>query len=339
MTENELKTSLCECYRDPDVYNKKYSACFCGIELTRRCNLNCIHCYKGDAQDLDIDPQFIDSVLDQIDTIYHLGIAGGEPSLALGSLRYLLDSLRRHNTYVGKVTITTNAVILSEEFRDLFYSLRAYSKNPNHCRIIVSNDRFHKDSSKMTKTELETHCKFYRNGKRNIITMQDCNKRMGLLKRAGRLSKPPKCDYKKCRDDLTYRKDYIDRYRAYASADPAPIYKNSLQHYGNHICAIIITTKGNVFRGDMVPYEDEDTNIWQAGHITESLDTILKRDDLNLVNTFISYVVNLKDVCNDINNIVHGGFTGILLFIRIDFKLLEKKDYLIKRNFNSYISS
>jgi len=31
------------------------------IETTRRCNMKCAHCFRGDAQNVDIDYQHIDN--------------------------------------------------------------------------------------------------------------------------------------------------------------------------------------------------------------------------------------------------------------------------------------
>lgn len=31
------------------------------IELTRRCNLKCAHCFKGEAQDVDMPNEIIDA--------------------------------------------------------------------------------------------------------------------------------------------------------------------------------------------------------------------------------------------------------------------------------------
>lgn len=35
------------------------------IETNRQCNLKCTHCIRGDAQDVTITPEIIDTLLDQ----------------------------------------------------------------------------------------------------------------------------------------------------------------------------------------------------------------------------------------------------------------------------------
>lgn len=53
------------------------------IELTRRCNMCCSHCLRGDAQDKSMHIAHIDALLDQTQVIGHLHFAGGEPTLEI----------------------------------------------------------------------------------------------------------------------------------------------------------------------------------------------------------------------------------------------------------------
>lgn len=56
------------------------------IELTRRCNMKCGHCLRGEAQEVDIDRKYIDSLLDQTELIGGMFFTGGEPTLALDTM-------------------------------------------------------------------------------------------------------------------------------------------------------------------------------------------------------------------------------------------------------------
>lgn len=49
--------------------NKKLISCF-AIEVTRRCNLNCDFCAKGEAQGMDITKETIDKTLDEVSEAY-----------------------------------------------------------------------------------------------------------------------------------------------------------------------------------------------------------------------------------------------------------------------------
>lgn len=39
------------------------------LEVTRRCNMGCAHCLRGDAQDVDISHAIIDEIFNQVDGI------------------------------------------------------------------------------------------------------------------------------------------------------------------------------------------------------------------------------------------------------------------------------
>lgn len=57
---------------------KKYSLHALSIEVTRRCNKNCLHCMKGDAQNVTITEAIIDRVIEDIPDVTRLVLAGGE---------------------------------------------------------------------------------------------------------------------------------------------------------------------------------------------------------------------------------------------------------------------
>ena len=56
------------------------------LQLTRRCNLACRHCYLGPAQNADLDRELLYSVLDELDAMQGLRVllSGGEPLLFPG---------------------------------------------------------------------------------------------------------------------------------------------------------------------------------------------------------------------------------------------------------------
>ena len=61
------------------------------LEVTRRCNMNCAHCLRGDAQCLDMSKEVVDKVLQDIDYISFLFFTGGEPSLNIPIMDYFLS--------------------------------------------------------------------------------------------------------------------------------------------------------------------------------------------------------------------------------------------------------
>lgn len=68
------------------------------IEVTRRCNMECAHCLRGDAQAVDMTQEIVDRFVDGLEEGMSIGdvtLTGGEPSLAANSC-----SLRMTPTYI-----------------------------------------------------------------------------------------------------------------------------------------------------------------------------------------------------------------------------------------------
>ena len=84
------------------------------FEITRKCNLNCTHCMRGDAQNISLSKEIIDDTIPQINAILSLSFTGGEPMLVPEIIEYLADCIMNNNIYVGKVGFVCNGTILDE---------------------------------------------------------------------------------------------------------------------------------------------------------------------------------------------------------------------------------
>lgn len=119
------------------------------IEITRRCNMACGHCMRGDAQNLDIDHKDIRNVLKNIRYIGHFNITGGEPSLNTKAIRYILKQVKHFAIEVYEFYIVTNGSesSMSDEFIDLCSGLYDYQQKKDlkgSLRMLeMSDDRFH----------------------------------------------------------------------------------------------------------------------------------------------------------------------------------------------------
>lgn len=113
------------------------------VEITRRCNMSCAHCMRGEAQDMDISTEVIDHLLDNVRRIENLVLTGGEPSLNVKAIDYIAQQIEARGIYLGSFYIVTNAKEVSEPF--LRALLRMFSLT--ECRegngIAWSHDVFH----------------------------------------------------------------------------------------------------------------------------------------------------------------------------------------------------
>ena len=115
------------------------------IEVTRRCNMGCAHCLRGDAQNMDIDVSFIDKILNETDYISSITFSGGEPSLNISAIEYTLKRCQELNIRVGSFYIVTNGKsnILPLTMSALkWYS---YCEEKDMCGLSLSKDIFHDD--------------------------------------------------------------------------------------------------------------------------------------------------------------------------------------------------
>lgn len=142
------------------------------FEVTRKCNIRCKHCMRGDPQNIEITREIVDQVLDNnnIESIDNLLFSGGEPTLNEDIIVYIIDKIIANNIDVKKITMVTNGKIFSNRIAMSFQMFNAYrnkrlienarkifgdksatteeiiTNNYNkHADISFSNDQFHEE--------------------------------------------------------------------------------------------------------------------------------------------------------------------------------------------------
>ena len=83
------------------------------IEITRRCNMRCAHCMRGDAESVDISLKHISNLLRHVRYIHHFNITGGEPSLNVRAIRHILERVCAYGITVNNFYIVTNGSVAS----------------------------------------------------------------------------------------------------------------------------------------------------------------------------------------------------------------------------------
>jgi len=113
------------------------------VEVTRKCNMACDHCLRGNAQNADIDFQYIDSLLSQLSYICTVTFTGGEPSLNVKAIDYFLMIAKKLGVGIGGFYIATNGMTIKEEFVMACLRLYSYCDEKEMCLVDISNDQYH----------------------------------------------------------------------------------------------------------------------------------------------------------------------------------------------------
>lgn len=113
------------------------------IEVTRRCNMACEHCLRGDAQDLDIPLEYIKKAIEQIDEISSITFTGGEPSLNIPAIRYFFEELERQGKYVSWFYLVTNGKENQLELAIELLKAHQLTAEPDMDAVCMSIDMFH----------------------------------------------------------------------------------------------------------------------------------------------------------------------------------------------------
>lgn len=130
------------------------------IELGRKCNFKCRHCYQGESQDVAITPEVINALCDNILWIDELHLSGGEPMLYVDELRMILKIFKKRRIRVNYLGITTNMSMQSQEFADVYNEWAAYISRPDESGLEVSIDPFHLEF--ITRYQIDQNIAFYR---------------------------------------------------------------------------------------------------------------------------------------------------------------------------------
>ncbi len=117
------------------------------IEVTRKCNIKCEHCLRGNAQNKVLDTKYIDTLLDQVTYISNICFTGGEPSLATEVCEYTLSLIKERQIGIGFFFIATNGVNVPEEFVIFCLKLYNHCDEKDMCEIAISNDTYHRNQA------------------------------------------------------------------------------------------------------------------------------------------------------------------------------------------------
>lgn len=127
------------------------------VEITRACDMQpeCGHCVRGGAQDVTLSRTDIDGILSQIEMIGTLFITGGEPTLALDRIAYILYQAQARHIPVFQFRMVTNGLCDTEPVIKIIREWSSYivicnsqykeidRPGSEFVELYVSKDRYH----------------------------------------------------------------------------------------------------------------------------------------------------------------------------------------------------
>ena len=160
---------------------------YLAIEVTRRCNMKCNHCLRGDAQNLDISTAVLSGIAKHIHPASVI-FTGGEPSLNVPAIKRYFELAERYDTMPAAFYVATNGATSKEQMRDLALTLlEAYSKmeEPDMCEVDVSVDMFHEAFRDNDNAKILRGLSFLGRGKKHSVEDDD----LSWLLNTGRANK------------------------------------------------------------------------------------------------------------------------------------------------------
>ena len=117
------------------------------FEVTRRCNMRCAHCLRGEAEDCDMPGHIINNVLLATDSIGSVTFTGGEPSLAVKKIAIVRELCEKRHIPVYGFFVATNGKEVSAEFMAEMLRWYAYvlscGGDADMCSLALSKDEYH----------------------------------------------------------------------------------------------------------------------------------------------------------------------------------------------------
>lgn len=133
------------------------------FEVTRKCNLKCTHCFRGEEQNISMSTDIIDRVIPQISVAMRINLTGGEPMLVPEIIEYLVDSIIEHNVYITGIGMVCNGTIMDDR---AIRSIKAFNKLGDY----IYNTVF-KDAHKENLPSYEEYKKLYPGTNISLITV------------------------------------------------------------------------------------------------------------------------------------------------------------------------
>lgn len=227
------------------------------FEITRKCNLNCIHCAKGHSQNITITKEIIDKTFDtlQNNKILSVEMFGGEPTLEPEMVEYIVDEIIKRKIKIEHFKIQTNGLvknnIISNAMNRIGNYINTYYKGDKNVTMEISIEDHEK-----TEIANDGIC-FYRN---------NANEKVNILNQAERLENRKRDRKKEGKPEgeilYIYMGNAIDNYEILRKKHNFRIKDRrvAVREPGSNIIedSLYICANGNVVNSTLESYELED---------------------------------------------------------------------------------
>jgi organic radical activating enzyme len=128
------------------------------VEVTRRCNMRCNHCLRGNARKENLNVELFNEFLDAVASIGCIIFGGGEPSLAPNIMMDILKLVKEKSIPVYRFYIVTNGKKVSKSFLNAIMRWYEYVEDDYHddmsSMLALSQDKFHEQIPEKNKKKL-----------------------------------------------------------------------------------------------------------------------------------------------------------------------------------------
>lgn len=128
------------------------------IEVTRRCNMRCGHCLRGESRKEDLDISLLENFLDAVASIGCIIFGGGEPSLVPNIVMDILRLIKKKSIPVYRFYIVTNGKKVSKAFLNAIMQWYEYVEDDCYddmpAMLALSQDKFHEPIPEKNRKKL-----------------------------------------------------------------------------------------------------------------------------------------------------------------------------------------
>lgn len=143
------------------------------LEITRKCNMRCEHCLRGDDENISINLDVLEALFKTTAHIGQLLITGGEPTLAAPQIHYLLHYAKSYGCSIDHFHCLINGKEFDPDFLSAMNELYHYCESPDKCQLAINADQFHE---KLHQDALHEY--------RSVPYLTSCRKDKTIPKRA-----------------------------------------------------------------------------------------------------------------------------------------------------------